>query len=48
MLIHSDDGYLTEEAYLEQPDGQTPIISGFYYLSKLFRCNFVIAWTRSK
>ncbi|GMK55551.1 hypothetical protein CspeluHIS016_0206070 [Cutaneotrichosporon spelunceum] len=32
-----DDEYLTEEAYLEQPPGETPVLAGFYYISKLFR-----------
>lgn len=32
-----DDEYLTEEEYLEQPDGETPVLAGFYYISKLFR-----------
>lgn len=32
-----DDEYLTEEAYLEQPEGETPVLAGFYYISKLFR-----------
>lgn len=33
----SDDEYITEEGYLDQPEGRTPILSGFYYISKLFR-----------
>lgn len=32
-----DDEYLTEEAYLDQPEGETPVLAGFYYISKLFR-----------
>lgn len=32
-----DDEYITEEGYLDQPSDQTPIMSGFYYISKLFR-----------
>jgi hypothetical protein len=32
-----DDEYLTEEGYLEQPEGETPVLAGFYYISKLFR-----------
>ncbi|BEI92936.1 uncharacterized protein CcaverHIS019_0505640 [Cutaneotrichosporon cavernicola] len=32
-----DDEYLTEQAYLEQPEGETPLLAGFYYISKLFR-----------
>ncbi|TXT14898.1 uncharacterized protein COLE_01091 [Cutaneotrichosporon oleaginosum] len=32
-----DDEYLTEEGYLEQPESETPVLAGFYYISKLFR-----------
>ncbi|ORY28647.1 fungal-specific transcription factor domain-domain-containing protein [Naematelia encephala] len=32
-----DDEYLTHDTYLEQPSDRTPILSGFYYISKLFK-----------
>ncbi|KAL1407482.1 hypothetical protein Q8F55_006915 [Vanrija albida] len=32
-----DDEFVTEDGYLEQPEGHTPVLAGFYYISKLFR-----------
>jgi len=32
-----DDDYITEEAELPQPAGQTSLMSGFYYISKLYK-----------
>jgi hypothetical protein len=36
-LRRSDDEYITHTGYMDQPEGRTPILSGFYYISKLFR-----------
>jgi hypothetical protein len=33
----SDDDYITRTGYLKQDEGYTPILTGFYYISKLFR-----------
>ena len=33
----SDDEYITEQGILPKTDDQTSILSGFYYISKLFR-----------
>ncbi|RSH90255.1 hypothetical protein EHS25_001589 [Saitozyma podzolica] len=32
-----DDDFITEQGYLEQPADVTPKVSGFFYISKLFR-----------
>ncbi|WWC66444.1 uncharacterized protein I206_100346 [Kwoniella pini CBS 10737] len=32
-----DDEYISEQGYLPQPDGYTPILSGFNYISRLHR-----------
>ena len=37
-LISSDDEYVGDSRYMEQPVGRTSVISGFIYISKLFRC----------
>ncbi|KAL7424604.1 hypothetical protein Q5752_000288 [Cryptotrichosporon argae] len=31
-----DDQYVTADGYLDPPPGEVPVISGFYYISKLF------------
>ena len=36
-LINRDDEYVGDSRYLEQPVGRTSVISGFIYISKLFR-----------
>ena len=45
MTFLSDDEYITHTGYSDQPDGQTPILSGFYYISKLFRRKWFIHCT---
>lgn len=37
MLIVSDDEFVGDSRYMEQPVGRTSVISGFIYISKLFR-----------
>ena len=37
MLIISDDEFVSDSRYMEQPVGRTSVISGFIYISKLFR-----------
>lgn len=32
-----DDEFVTEEGYLQPPEGHEPVLAGFYYISKLFR-----------
>lgn len=32
-----DDEFVTEECYLQPPEGHEPVLAGFYYISKLFR-----------
>lgn len=32
-----DDEYITEDGYLEQPPDTVPLITGFNYISKIFR-----------
>jgi hypothetical protein len=39
---HRDDEYITAEGYLEPPEGSVSVLSGFYYISKLFRREFSI------
>lgn len=33
----SDDEFITEDAYLEQPTDRVSLISGFNYISRIFR-----------
>lgn len=37
VLTRSDDEYVGDLRYMEQPVGRTSVISGFIYISKLFR-----------
>jgi len=37
MLMKSEDEYFSEEGYQHQPEGKTSILTGFFYVSKLYR-----------
>lgn len=36
-LIFSEDEYITDAGEEPMPEGRTSILTGFYYISKLFR-----------
>jgi hypothetical protein len=41
-LIIRDDEYVGEADYFEQPAGRTSVLSGFVYISKLFRSETIL------
>ena len=36
-LSNSDDEYVGDSDYFQQPTGRTSVLTGFVYISKLFR-----------
>jgi len=38
--MKSEDEYFSEEGYQHQPEGKTSILTGFFYVSKLYRRTF--------
>lgn len=41
-----DDENITVDDYLEPTQRTAPILSGFYYISKLFRCKLCMEYQR--
>lgn len=36
--LYRDDEYITDTGHTEQPSDYCPVMAGFHYISKIFRC----------